>query len=316
VTKLSSTLTVLLLISTGAAQAAVTCMQVYVGDSSYCPPPDKKGDYRCYVTPVYETKCFGSYDPEPLPPPSTPVPYYVDPSYIYMQSVDDSNPGNLALRFSAAPEFDNFIAYVDGVPYASGAGSITTLDGVPASALSPRAGMSNTITVEACASQRGYCALAKATVSVYAQGPMSSTSLVSALYLPLEFVSYPHNVTAQYNERVYSVASTPGNTKFIFTGILADFLYNRYTTTSRTELAKWSIAPGMIFADSAAMSTVSGDSLVGGSDTVETMRRGLPWLVGSAGSFEGEITQINRQTPEGIQFAQQIYDAAGQVSVP
>lgn len=229
----------------------------------------------------------------------------IDPAFLYIARIDDTNPDDIVVEASAASYLDLFSLEYNGRPYGTAYGSGTVrISGVPAREL----GSSGTFWVQACSHLYG-CAAAQTTTWTTPQHRTESGS-VTAWYLDndtyLRAKLYDRSATVKYDLRGYDVAWGPGNTRHTYNDLTAGFTYDyvRDKPTFRTEELQWRVDPGMPLAQTCRMTEAWSQDNIEKPDTHTSMHAcATNATLGSAGMFVTSITQIFEQTFAGLEFA-------------
>lgn len=301
----------MLLLSAGIASAnMMSCYYIYTGDSVSC--VDSEGGSYCEVIPEYDVRCFyssdvgGSVPSDPyIPPGGGDVPTYVDPAWMYIEYIDDTEPENIKAVVNADPRLDSFALYMNGAPYGTGWGTGRVAVGsLPASAFN--AGDAN-ISVQGCGYQTDLCAAASA--NTYVQDDQKVESGTVVVGYPeqdtiFSVASYNRSHVVQFKRRSYTVWSSPGNTQFTFKKALTALSYTWLggQRVLRNEELTWKVTPGSWWANTCAMTGEpdSGESLDQPYTTTDWVSCHLGNAVGAAGNFNSSITWIARQQYEGL----------------
>jgi len=308
----------------GAASASLSCMYVYMGDSVSC--IDYIGGSYCEVVPRYEYKCMGSLDVGggiPTDPyiPGGGVPTYVDPAYLYIEYIDDTNPESIQAVVNADQRLDNFALYMNGDPYGTGWGTGRVAVGsLPASAFN---GGNANISVQGCGLQADICAAASATTHVQDDQKVETSPIIVAWPEPGAIFSlgnYDRSHAVRFKRRVYSTWSSPGNTQFTFvkssTGLSYTWLGGQ--SVLRNEDLTWKVTPGSFWSNVCSMTSDSdgGDYIDKPYTTTDSLSCDLAGVVGAAGLFNSSITWIYRQQVEGLNHGAVVSGTELEVSIP
>ena len=241
----------------------------------------------------------------------------IDPAFVYILKIDDTDPENVVVVASAVSYLDQFALEYNGRPYGTAWGSgEVRISGVPARELGP----SGKFWVQACHYLAG-CAAAEASTWTSPAEKHESGSVIAwypAEGMVLKPKAYDHNLTIDYEVRGYGVAWGPGNSRYTFNQGMSAFSYD-YTRdnkpTFRTEELHWRVDPGGV-QDSCGMTEMSIQVLEKPGMTTSTQGCSMGEVIGYSGMFTGNIGQIFEQTFAGIDHAYRITNNDRMVTVP
>jgi len=306
------------------SSAETYCYQVYQATRFNCYEySDPVYGYmgRCESYNVYDVECwYAADDPIVIDPPfiDDHVPSVMDPAFLYIARIDDSDPANVVVEASAASYLDSFALTYNGQPYGTAYGSGTVrISGVPAQDLGP----TGTFWVQACSYLYG-CAAGQTTTWT-SPGQKTASGSVTGWYLEggpaLRGKLYDRTLTVKYDTRGYGVAWGPGNTRHTFHEAIAGFSYDfvRDKPTFRSEELRWRVDPGMSLGESCTMTEVfSQDNLEKPGMHTSMHACGTRGAIGSSGMFTASIGQIFEQTLAGLDFADSLTNRDLTVTVP
>lgn len=300
--QLRNMLLLIALINTGSSLASTTCYLMQTGETSTC--WDYEFGSYCEVQPRYETTCYdwgdGTGDLPYTPPADPGIPTYVDPAYLYIEYIDDTDPNNIGVQVNADTRLDTFSLYSKGTNYGTAGGSGTVIIlGLPATSFD--AGSAD-ISVDGCSSGEGFCAAWREDTSVWSSSASANGS-VSVMWFNGAWSSYQRTHHVDFLVRDYSVWSA-GGSRLTFLKSLSGLSYSTLVDEQvmRTETLRWNTAPGSFLAQSCAMTAEWVDVLNPPYTATDFVACDLAQAIGHSGSFSTRIDSIMKSSYSGIEF--------------
>lgn len=312
------------------AYGGFTCLMVYDGDKVHCYPID--GDsWRCDVEPTYVQRCIGSSSvdgayptlPDPTDGSGYTPPVYVDPTWMYVERIDDTSPDNMGVWVSADPRLDNFQVFCNAAPCGTGWGTgSVVVSGVSAAMFATE---HVALDVQGCASADSMCAAAR-TRGWVSWDVKSAASTVVMFYLEEDggqiapkFETYNRTLGVHYRSRTWEVPAAPGNSRFSFDRAESSLAYPAKpsnTTVARLETLLWTVTPGSMFASECEMIQIHQDTLNPPNTITDWLSCHVGNTVGGGGAFEARMNWAWLNTSAGVQAVAIVYAPTLSVTVP